>query len=138
MSREIKFRAWEKKRKIMIPFEPLFLSDTGGFRTPENYRLEASIDESEVIIETGGYIHDDFAQGMNDDEYVLMQFTGLLDKNGKEIYEGDILQGLKSFNDNGIIVIDKKMFGGILQMDEEQDKTVEIIGNIYENSELLK
>jgi hypothetical protein len=64
----------------------------------------------------------------------LMQFTGLKDKNGKEIYEGDILQqGLVS--------------GGVTknvvewQVNKFSDSvllTSEIIGNIYENPELLK
>jgi len=80
---------------------------------------------------------------------VIMQYTGLKDKNKKDIYEGDIVNGIefspfhpKENIDNtiGEIVFDETLFGycitdgnkPICHMDE-----IEIIGNIYENPELL-
>lgn len=92
-------------------------------------------------------------------ECKIMQFTGLKDKNGKEIYEGDILLSLvQSMRDNSItkvvgeVYFDEKlggyMFGNKHSTDKESDTvefgvcmalsdSVEIIGNIYENPELL-
>lgn len=74
----------------------------------------------------------------------LMQYTGLKDKNGKEIYEGDIVQThtkefAKVVFQNGCFMWDNAP----LCYDEEwefakTEKWAEIIGNIYENPELLK
>lgn len=94
------------------------------------------------------------------DEKTLGQFTGLLDKNGKEIYEGDIIMVCNSDNYTGYlrfknyeVVFDCGAFKIVHEMYEGQvsvfetldvyinpvsgDKHMEIIGNIYENPDLL-
>lgn len=79
----------------------------------------------------------------------LMQFTGLLDKNGKEIYEGDIIKYYEKRHEGGQDVVFEQVFEVQVFEDYLQffdfmcnyplaDKdTIEIIGNIYENPELL-
>lgn len=78
----------------------------------------------------------------------IMQYTGLTDKNGKEIYEGDIVKDLAVLPEDEerdyISVVEFK-WGSFLIYDKEKEKyntvahsTLEVIGNIYENPELLK
>jgi uncharacterized phage protein (TIGR01671 family) len=113
--RTIKFRAWDKKNK---EFAYLFMHGI----------------DAEIIKHQEG----DF-EGWQ-------QFTGLLDKNGKEIYEGDIVKtkdekiGEVEWNRYGWSVkIHTKTDLGLKDYTRQNpDALVEIIGNIYENSELLK
>ena len=85
----------------------------------------------------------------NSEEFELMQFTGLKDKNGKEIYEGDILKPPYSdppipaeYNDPVIVEWHQESAGFILVRGESvrhsiaRAKFSEILGNIYENPEM--
>lgn len=90
----------------------------------------------------------------NFDEIELMQSTGLEDKNGREIYEGDIVKykyGVNIFTE--VVTYNKDFAGFGLVDDDGYDSTVftfgelaedvdfsslEVAGNIYENPELLK
>jgi len=81
---------------------------------------------------------------------VLMQYTGLKDKNGKEIYEGDIVHVTDFFHGDakvykGVV----KFVGGYYQIEGQDIRNaplgwiissddLEVIGNIYENPELLE
>jgi uncharacterized phage protein (TIGR01671 family) len=82
------------------------------------------------------------------------QFTGLIDKNVKEIYEGDIVtyltQNLEAMTRKGIVIWDNKMCAFFFHikinerkiydwlMDNFDNPTTEVIGNIYQNKELLE
>jgi len=122
--REIKFRAWNKKEKFL---------DTAW-----------SID-----FEHGEVCHR--AHNMSDlDDCILMQYTGLKDKNGREIYEGDIVRlCYNGFYNNveifkGEVIFEEGSFevkakGEYTCLHDGTGLTTsEVIGNIYENKELLE
>lgn len=115
--REIKFRAWHKLNKEFYGYDLLLRLDGN---------LVCEVDRGENV----GL----FDRTFNDD-FILMQFTGLHDKNGVKIYEGDVLQHLSHiepvtyFSDE--CRFDTYSFGCDSWMDSE------VIGNIYQNRELL-
>lgn len=77
-------------------------------------------------------------------EYILMQSTGLYDKNGKLIFEGDFIKYdttiLKVYFDCGMFLTDgdNSDFEDITLFGLNTEEMVEIIGNIFENPELLE
>jgi uncharacterized phage protein (TIGR01671 family) len=126
-NREIKFRVWDTERKKFYEWK----DDEICLSINLDGTICAEIDDD--VQKNGLHEHD--AQ-QPPDRYIFLQYTGLKDKNGKEIYEGDILL-LESFIDdktfNIPVTFEDGMFvakgSGLLC--HYEGKTV--IGNIYEN-----
>lgn len=119
--REIKFRAWDKNSEEMN----ITVSGLTGIDNPNNDDPLKYVCGNKNVID------------WKDCE--LMQYTGLKDKNGKEIYEGDILK----FNTVGgnEMIYDVRWKGTGFKptrLSEHNQQEIEIIGNIYENKELIK
>nr|WP_289038236.1 YopX family protein [uncultured Allobacillus sp.] len=133
--REIKFRVWDK----IIP---------------------KSIDEAELNKPSGDIVDWDIVRNSSyfidalNGKYPLMQYTGLKDKNGTEIYEGDVITYPDATNvgegdwwefvNKGIVKYDEHSISyyftkrDSVDMEDIDFDEIEVIGNIYENPELLE
>jgi len=146
--REIKFRAWvedfdsengEKKESVM-------------FYSTEANTTEMKGDRKLVCC------GDDIPLGvlesfLKNSRTPVMQYTGLKDKNGKEIYEGDVVRIPDDYEEYGFMAGEQRevyYFDGCFRLKPKKENTIdrgntimddmdkcEIIGNIYENQELL-
>lgn len=126
--REIKFRAWVKDKKAI--FEVVLI----------NYVTK----KVTYLLERVGHLLNIRHEKFNDIE--LMQYTGLKDKNNKEIYEGDIL--FESFGERYYkVVFENGSFRAEFKGDFEWHhfdlidvviQGCEVVGNIYENPELME
>ena len=133
--REIKFRFWRKDMKQM--YNDIQFADFQG----------------EIIVHKQ-YLNEGIAMAQQT-YFDLMQFTGLYDKNGKEIYEGDVIKdnignriveiGFGHFSDpDGYYHEFYGVYGRWVGEEDSKsyfnksDNDLEIIGNIYENPEFLE
>jgi uncharacterized phage protein (TIGR01671 family) len=142
MKREIKFRAWDKKNSKMINYIPVLLLSENAIWTHDlNY-----FHNTQQWTEDEGMIYDP----------ILMQYTGLKDSKGVEIFEGDIVKyngfyegdcfeeegiGYVLWNEEGHSVCYNDRNGEIVYIcstwDLAKNYGGEVIGNIYEHPELL-
>jgi uncharacterized phage protein (TIGR01671 family) len=122
--RQIKFRAWDVEHKVITPVANISFGDDGSAETS--------------VFETAP--KQKHYRGLVDGENgILMRFTGLKDKNGKEIYEGDIVK--RSFGRVHDIVWHEFTASfriGRYAITEMVFQKMEVVGNIYENPDLLK
>ncbi len=129
--REIKFRVWDKENKQILDVQELDYGDSYN---------------GQPMIRTTMY-NDYF----DTEDMILMQYTGLKDKNEKEIYEGDILEYKtreyltdEIYCKNFVVKWNQKTASYILRNSETTLSlnyvylTSEVIGNIYDNPELLE
>lgn len=120
-----RFRFFEKKTKIIHQWDE---EDGYGIR----------IQKDKVFIENGGDGWDSYYVSLEDGD--LIQCTGLKDKNGKLIYEGDIVRvtDSKCFDFIKTVEAIKPFYGYNFIGSKDDLKYVEVIGNKFKNPELLK
>ena len=135
MVREIKFRAWDKKYGKLFTVEEIYW-DYKNDKLAFKYILGTEWFWNEEGGSEGGKTHD--ADGKNID---LMQYTGLKDENGKEVYEGDVLINKTSKTEPTKVWWNEHhggFFLGSFPMGEHYIPAWGVIGNIHENPELLE
>lgn len=133
MSREIKFRAWLKEEKKMVIVETIDFSEKSIQYLEKNEIIDAYFLRTEFL-----------------EDVELMQYTGIKDKNGKEIYEWDIvkilkLEGYGEYCDQveytakiEHCISEFRLQPLNLRLSDESIVEIEVIGNIFENKNLLE
>jgi uncharacterized phage protein (TIGR01671 family) len=144
--REIKFRAWDKEEKVMwqpLTLDQIIRADWEFETKPYEYTLPWK----------------DYMWSQHD-KTVWMQFTGLKDKDGEEIYEGDVIEFSEPSNvsdwsdpdpSRRVVQWDSEnsrftfywidgslQTSGYTYCEKNTEKIMSVIGNIYENPDLLK
>lgn len=124
MKRELKFRAFDSKNEYMF-----YHDEEGNFdRRIEKFRVGSDFNVTDLLFSPFEYL-------------VAMQYTGLKDKKGVEIYEGDIVNS--NYFKNASVVFWR--YGWHFNAGKDNhysfntaSHSFEVIGNIHENPELLK
>ncbi|HFI0342907.1 TPA: YopX family protein [Streptococcus suis] len=132
-----RYRAWDKTRNEWS--NGFFIYSEGGLYTPDY-----------------GFNRKHFKKRTNvypivkQERFILMQSTGLFDVNGKEIFEGDVVKLVDEYNDSVVSAVAFQNGASGMTADgifvpfaamsilSQVEYTLEIIGNIYENPELVE
>ena len=129
MNREIKFRAWDNENKYMIT------SKQGIFTALRN--------SMNITVQDNGYYNNGDLLKPNKEKYTLMQYTGLKDKNGVEVYEGDKVMFDHEWtkpNEIGIITWNKdtasfQIKGHIPSSSMKHLYRMKVIGNVWDKND---
>lgn len=131
--RDIKFRVWDKElKKMHICGEDVHDEITFENETNKAYYYN---------------LQNGCGSLREDSDYVLMQYIGLKDKNETEIYEGDIVRILGGEYEQGFyewdetVIIKDLIYDGfnlMMTINQIGNGAIEVIGNIYENKNLLR
>lgn len=140
--REIEFRVWDSRKKSYFNKKDISIDNLGNIFVFEGY------DENDADL-----WHVRILSDPDNERYVIEQTTGLTDKNGTEIYQGDICSftsktgkhtGVVERLDNlagfGLRMVKNNFrytFSGLDTMGVNLD-TLEVIGSIHENPELME
>ena len=138
---EIKLKAWQKFHKKMIDVTEIRFDGSGKIKSVSTYnenQCPRSITYSDI--------NEDFRLERDGESCLkLLQYTGLKDKNGVEIYEGSIIRfvlgdyNIREYVEEVVYSDGAFWCGNWLLFDAKMnDDNLEVLGNIYENPELLK
>ena len=135
MNREFKFRAWDNISGSMTYLDEKDSNDF--FIGYTDQKLVLYVNEP-ADIESGGE-HEQVDRWYINEDCVIMQYTGLKDMNGKDIFEWDVI----SYTNMGIIIttpVAQSSYGWYPFTDKsyelETATNIEVLGNVYENDEL--
>ena len=132
---EIKYRVWSKKQK------------TYDYEHPFNKPGDFYITQNGVLFSDYGNV---ITPEVKQDDFIIEQATGVKDKNGKMIFDGDIVEhnvyhmGIKAYRSKSEVFISD--LGARIREDKNDEEcsllrhctNIEFVGNIHENPELLK
>ena len=134
--REIKFRAWDKDNHRMREVCSMD-TDNGDYDTGRKRRVQIWDHPSVRAAQIKGHVTSLFLENVE-----LMQYTGLKDKNGADIYEGDILRfDEKEWGNKHTFAIGWDERHGRFSGDgvpHDWSEWCEVIGNIYETPKLIQ
>ena len=124
MNRETKFRVWDKENNKWIDTIDIAINQKGLLFL----RAEHQVEFQPISLTKSS-------------NFIVVFYTGLKDKNEKEIYEGDIVK-FETHNGQGVVIYNSPRFE-VKERDTDETYSLqgyecEVIGNIYENKELLK